>query len=315
MAYGIGGGGFVGIAVEVTPGTYVAPTVFIPILSESLTRPQATVWRRPIRQNVDVLGGVPGNVHVTGDITMEAFSDKSVYFHLASRAGVVKTGTVSPWTYTFTPTAAAVATKTLSITVVRSGEVFGYTGCVVAGFNYTVEEGQLKATYNIIGSDEASQSLPSPAWTGGQTQPFGAGEYTIEIPTATQVFDADTFTFTVNDNAEPQFRLKNTGRGAQFMKFGERAVTLTTERDFLTRTEYDAFKILTSQAIKILAAKSANESIQIEMPAAIKDSYELGLSGQGDLIRASINYQGTYDATATAAYKLIMKATVDITVT
>jgi hypothetical protein len=314
VAYGIGGGGFIGIAVESTPGTYLAPTVFIPILSENLTRPQATVWRRPIRQNVDVLGGVPGNVHVTGDIVMEAFSDKSVYFHLASRASVVKTGSASPWTYTWTPTPDAIASKTLSITVVRSGEVFGYTGCTVGGFNYTVEEGQLKATYNIIGRDEASQTLPVPAWTGGQTQPFGAGEYTVEIPTATQVFDADTFTFTVTDNAEPQFRLKNTGRGAQFVKFGERAVNLTTERDFLTRTEYDAFKALTAQGIKILAAKSANESIQIEIPAAIKDTYELGLAGQGDLIRASINYMGTYDATATAAYKLIMKATVDITV-
>lgn len=312
MAYGIGGGGFVGIAVEAVSGTYLAPTVFIPILSESLTRPQATTWRRPIRQNVDVLGGVPGNVQVTGDITMEAFSDKCVYFHKASRATLVKTGAVSPWTYTFTPNAAATASQTLSITVVRNGEVFGYTGCVVGGFNYTVEDGQLKVTWNILGADEASQTLPVPAWTGGQVVPFGAGEYTIEIPTASQIFDMDTFTFTVSDGAESQYRLKNTGRGAQFVKFGERSVNLTTERDFLTRADYDAFKTLTAQAVKILASKSANESIQIDMASAIKDTYELGLSSQGDLIRASINYMGTYDATAAAAYKVTIKATVDI---
>jgi len=313
MAYGIGGGGFVGFAIETVSGTYQAPTVYIPILSESLTRPQATVWRRPIRQNVDNLGGVPGNVNVAGDITMEAFSDKCVYFHKISRATLVKTGAASPWTYTFTPNANAVATNTASITVVRDGEIFGYTGCVVGGFNYTVEDGQLKVTWNIVGSDEAAQTLPTPTWTGGQVQPFGAGEYNIQIPTATQVFDTDTFTFTVADNAEPQFRLKNTGRGAQFMKYGERSVTLTAERDFLTRTEYDAFKTLTAQAIIILASKSANESIQIDMAPAVKDTYTMNLSSQGDLVRASVAYQGTYDATAAAAYKVTIKATVDIT--
>jgi hypothetical protein len=313
VAYGIGGGGFLGIAIESTPGTYLAPTVFIPFLSESLTRPQATVWRRPIRQNVDVLGGVPGNVNIAGDITMEAFSDKNVYFHKISRATLVKTGAVSPWTYAFTPNANAVAANTASITIVRDGEIFGYTGCVVSGFSYTVEDGQLKVTWNIVGSDEAAQTLPTPAWTGGQLQPFGAGEYTIEIPTATQVFDADSFTFTVADNAEPQFRLKNTGRGAQFMKFGERSVTLAMERDFLTRAEYDAFKTLTSQGIKLLASKSANESIQIDMFAAIKDTYAMNLSSQGDLVRAAISYMGTYDSTAAAAYKVTIKATVDIT--
>lgn len=313
MAYGIGGGGFLGFAIETVSGTYQAPTVYIPFLSESLTRPQATIWRRPIRQNVDVLGGVPGNVNVAGDITMEAFSDKCVYFHKASRATLVKTGAGSPWTYVFTPNANAVAANTASITIVRDGEIFGYTGCVVSGFNYTVEDGQLKVTYNIIGNDEGAQTLPTPTWTGGQTQPFGAGEYTIEIPTATQVFDMDTFTFTVTDNAEPQFRLKNTGRGAQFVKYGERSVTLSTERDFLTRTEYDAFKTLTSQAVKLKAAKSANESIQIDMAAAIRDTYTMNLSSQGDLVRAAISYQGTYDATAAAAYILTIIATVSIT--
>jgi hypothetical protein len=313
VAYGIGGGGFLGFAIETVSGTYQAPTIYIPFLSESLARPQATVWRRPIRQNVDVLGGVPGNVNIAGDITMEAFSDKNVYFHKISRATLVKTGAASPWTYAFTPNANAVAAATASITIVRDGEIFGYTGCVVSGFNYTVEDGLLKTTWNIVGSDESAQTLPTPAWTGGQTQPFGAGEYTIEIPTTTQVFDADSFTFSVADNAEPQFRLKNTGRGAQFMKYGERSVTLAMERDFLTRTEYDAFKALTSQAIKLLASKSANESIQIDMAAAIKDTYVMNLSSQGDLVRAAINYMGTYDATATAAYKVTIKATVDIT--
>jgi hypothetical protein len=33
---GLGGGGSVGLAFETTMGTYIAPTIFVPIISESL---------------------------------------------------------------------------------------------------------------------------------------------------------------------------------------------------------------------------------------------------------------------------------------
>src|SRR2546423_7258162 len=104
MAYGIGGGGFVGIALETTPNTYVAPTKYFPITSESIGYKQDTVWRRPIRQNVDNLGGVPGNVHIEGDIEMEALMDAAIYFHRIGRTSLTKTGPVTLiYTYAFTP--------------------------------------------------------------------------------------------------------------------------------------------------------------------------------------------------------------------
>jgi len=289
------------------PNTYYAPTKFFPFLTEGLSYKQDTQWRRPIRQNVDNLGGVPGNVNTEGDVEMEALMDVAPYFHAASRCGIVKSGPVSSiYTYVATPTAAGVATRTLSITIVRNGRVFGYTGCVVGTFKYSIDNGMLKATYSIIGSDEASQSLPAPTYTN-QLQPFGAGEYDIEIPTATQVFDADTFEVSVEDNAAAQFRLKNTGRGAQFVQFGERNVTVSTERDFLSRTEYDAYKALTAQAIMLKAVKATGEVFQFDMPSAIKDTYEIALGGQGDLVRASINYMGTFDVATQKSYTLTMK--------
>lgn len=314
-AFGVGGGGFVGIALEAVAGTYVAPTKFFPILTESLQHMQETIWRRPIRQNVDILGAVPGNVHIEGDIEMEVLTDAAVYFHRISRADIQKTGTAAPWSYVVTPNAAACAGKTASITVVRNGVVFGYTGCVVAGFTYTVEDGLLKATYNIIGLDEAVQALPVPTFAG-QERPFGAGEYTVEIPTASQVFDTDTFEWTVNDNGEPQYRMKNTGRGAQFIQFGEREVTLSVERDFGTRADYDAYKALTAQSITIDADSALpNEKFTLLLDAAIKDTYEVGLSGQGDLIRASISYMCVYNAGTSRSYRLTLLADEDITLT
>jgi hypothetical protein len=304
----VGGNGFVGIAPEVTPGTYIAPTQYVPIQNESLTRPQETIWRRPIRQAVDVVGAVAGNAHVEGDISMEAFEGIVAMFLVSARATKVNSGTTPNFTYTFTGNALAVPANTMSITIIRAGVVFAYVGCVVSSFSFSVSDGLLMFNVSIVGTDEAVQSAPTPTWqTGIVATPYGAGTYSLQIPTATQVFDTDNFEFSVEDNAEAQFRLKSTN-SAQFVSFGERSVGLTVDRDFASRTDYDAFKALTSQAITLLATKGANNSIQIDMPVAIKDTYETGLSGQGDLIRASVAYQAVLDATLNSAYKVTIKS-------
>lgn len=302
MTVGIGAGGILGFALESTPGTYVAPTKFVPINSESIKWMQETNWRRPIRQVAGVVGAVAGRGHVEGSIEMEAFEDVVPYFLDCARSSVVKTGSTN-YTYTCTPTAAAVPTKTMSITIVRNGVTFGYVGCIVSSFTFTVDNDLLMFNVNMQGTSEATQSTPTPSWV--TTVPFGHGQYNIQIPTASQVFDCDGFEFTVEDNAEVQFRLKNTA-GSQFSSFGERSVQLSTERDFQNRTEYDAFKALTSDAITILATKGANNSIQIDVPVAIKDTYEVGLSGQGELIRASVAWQGVTDG-AGKDYQLTIK--------
>lgn len=296
MAQGIGAAGILGIALETTSGTYLAPTKYIPMESESLQYMQDTIWRRPIRQSADVIGAVPGNVHVEGDIGFEAITDAVAILLYAARHTVTKT-LAGPYKYNYIPNANALPVKTLSLTVVRNGVVFGYTGMVISSFTFTVEDGILKFNCSFQGRDEAVQSLPTATWP--TTVPFGAGMYTVEIPTATQVFDTDEFEFAVEQNAEPQYRLKSGGqRGAQFIKYGENAVTASVTRDFDTRTDYDAYKALTAQSLTIKAIQTAvvNE-IDIVMPAAIKDTYEVTMPGQGDLVRASISYQLVIDGT------------------
>jgi hypothetical protein len=291
IAVGSLSGAFPTINTALSYGTYTAPTKYFPFNTESLKFDQATIWRRPIRQSVVVVGGVAGNVPITGVIEMEALEDVLIYFLLASRVSATKTGTTDK-VYTFDPTPNATPALSLSLTVVRNGIVFGYTGCVVSQFSFTPSDGLLMFNVSIIGSDEAVQSLPSPSYP--TTVPTGAGQYEINIA-GTQVFDTDTFEFTVNDNAEPQFRLKDTGRGAQFVKFGERECTISMERDFFNRTDYDAFKALTSQLIFLRAEKSATNYVQMNAPVAVKNTYEVGLSGQGDLVRASIEYMNVID--------------------
>jgi hypothetical protein len=288
-----------------SPLTYAPPTKFIPIRSESLQYQEEKNWRRPIRQLVDVLGAVAGDVHTEGDVEVEVLEDCQVYWHMIARETLTKTGGPTNYTYDFVPNDRATPNKTASITIVRNGIVFGYTGCVVHGMSYSIDNGLLISTLNILGSDELVQSVPVATWP--TTVPFGAGQYSFQIPTGNAVTDSTGFEFNIQNNGEPQYRLKDTGRGAQFIKYGERAVTLSLERDFESRTDYDNFKLNTSQSVTMTASKGANNQFTFDIPAAIKESYEIGLSGQGDLVRGAVSYQSTYDSGTGRAYKVTIK--------
>jgi hypothetical protein len=43
------------------------------------------------------------------------------------------------------------------------------------------------------------------------------------------------------------------------------------------------------------------------MLASIKDTYEVALGGQGDLVRANVNYMGVLDTGTQRSYQLTMK--------
>jgi hypothetical protein len=305
MAAGIGAAGIVGVAREAVPGTYVAPEQFIPIRSENLGFNQETIFTRPIQGVADIVHAVPGNTAVEGDIEFEVTTSTLPYLLYGMRGTVAKAGAAPPYTYTLTPTHVGQksgADSTLSITIERNGIVFGYTQCVIGQLVLTVDDGLLIATASVLAKDEGDESAPTPVWP--TDSPFGAGQYVIEIPTASQVYDVDTFSFTVNDNPEHAYRLRDDGRGAMFTKFGERAVELTMERDFDAKTDYAAYKALTAQEITIHAEKAADDHVEIIVNAAIKASYEVGLDGQGDLVRAAVTYQGIYDLGDTQSYSI-----------
>lgn len=290
----IGASGLLGVAIEDTPGTYEAPTKFIPFNSESLKANVNPIERRPIRETAGLVGIAMGNLTIEGDVEFDVTADTILYFLIATRCTYVKTGT-GPYVYTFTPTSNAVPVKTLSITIKRGNEVFGYTGCVVGSFTITVgDDGKMTCTMSIFGRNEAEEAAPVATWP--TTPVFVAGMYNLQIPTATQIFDADTYEFSSEDNGQSNARLKDTP-GSAFANFGESAGTLKVSRDFENRDDYDAYKAGTSQSVKLVATANATNIIQITTPVAIKTAYEVNIGGQGDLIRASVEYGLVIDAT------------------
>jgi hypothetical protein len=285
-----------------------APTKFHEILGETLEWQPNNIFRRPIRQTVDQSGPVPGNVGSTGTITAEAFDDVLVYYLYAMRMSIVKTGTTPNWVYTCTPTSNVIfPTRTLSITVVRNGIVFGYVGCVVSKMTLSVQNDMFQMDTDVLFQNETVQSLPTPTWT--TETPYGPGQWNIGIPTATQVFDMDTFSYSIDEAGASGYRLKNTGpnagRGAQFISLAERTIQMTASRDFFDRTDYNAFQASTSQDITIAAISGANNGISFELPQVVKSAYQVPLGAQGDIVRASL----TYDAVNATSGTLVGSAT------
>lgn len=289
MTVAIGAGAIMGVAHETVAGTYVAPIKFFPFTSEDLKHVQTTIWRRTIRNSASPTGAIAGNSHVEGTITMELLPDVIPYFLYASRTTVVKTG-AGPYVYTITPQPVATPVRTMSISVKRNAEVMGYVGCVVGTFTITIgADGVLMVTVTIMGLSEATQTTLTATWP--TSVPFGSGLYTLEIPTATQVFDCDAFEFAQTDNPTPNYRIKNTNAGPSFIAFGESAGSLKLERDFINRADYDTFKSLTAQAIHFNATNGASAIFDLVCPVAIKDTYDIGVPSPSDLLRYSVVYQ------------------------
>ena len=316
MGIDIHANGFVGLAFEVTYGTPVAPTRFFPIKSESMAEQYENQKRRVIRQVADDLGIIKGFSHVEGDIVMELIPDVLIYFLYASRNSIVKAGTTPNFTYTTTPlhlgTTSGTPKPGLTITIVKNGERFQYAGCVVSQLEISQDNGIPQLKVSLVGTGEAVTTLPTATWVATDT-PMSTDMTTVEVPTAAQVFDVSEYTFTVNDNAAAQQRF-NGATKAQFVAFGMREVSLSMTRDFATRTDWDAFKALTSQSVTMKFTKNANTSVTIKVPNGVPDTYEIdGLSDQGQVTSAKITWDGSYDTATSKSYEIVVKSQSDIT--
>lgn len=304
MAVGVGGQGYLGVAIETTPGTYVAPTVFVPILSETLQYTEDRYISPAIRKST-IANDVKQNFyHVEGDVDMEIDTDTVVYFLHAARVSVVKTGAATPWTYTYTPSGGAsvgpngnnATVKTLSITIVRNNQVFKYVGCATTTFAFRIENGILMGTFTMMGLGETSIAADSPpAATFTQPSLLGATAHSVSlapvvnsptVPSWAVSNNFQTYVFTVNDNGAAQNRI-NSSRQAAFISFGETEATISATRDFELRSDYDNFVATTFQAFQLKSVNGANDSIQFNTYRGAYTAFPISLPGIGELVVAA----------------------------
>jgi hypothetical protein len=335
MPAGLGGGGYLAIKHEAVMGTYLPPstagTLFVPILSESLMYTEDKYYSEQIRQQVIVSEQKPSYYHAEGDVTMEVDTAFLPYFLYCSRYNITKTGAATPWTYKFVPSTAGSATtaasgavrRTASVTVVRNGIGFGYAGCVMGGMEFTIEDGTLRVTFNVLGLSETTPGgLGTPTWVNAKLLGADAHQIFVDVAGITPAFatpaiNFNGFTANINHNAEAQNRIRN-DRSASYISYGLTEATLDTELDFESKTEYDNYKASTKSAYRLRSIGDAQpyassaDAFTLDYNRASYDSYEVGLAGMGDLIMATTNARALGIAGGDALV-LEVKSSLDIT--
>jgi hypothetical protein len=329
---GLGGGGSLGVAFETTMGTYVPPVIFVPILSESLAYTEDKYLSEQIRQQSIHTEAKPSYYHMEGDIELEVDPTNIVYFLYAGRHTITKTAG-PPAVYKFVPNSAGTAStsagattqKTLSITVVRNGEVFGYTGVALGGFEFSVDtdDGILRATLNMFGLSEAEAADPTEVWTAPDL--LGADSHRIFLDTAgvAPTFAASPdvnhngLTFSANFNAEAQNRVR-ADRGASYISFGITEGTVSAEIDFLDRTDYDFFKATNKRAIKLESLNGgatlalSTSGVRLQANNYFFNEYTIPLEGMGDMVAADTEGR-MLGITGGDAYEIHVKSPATIT--
>lgn len=310
---GIGGNNSVFVAIEPTYGTYVDPTtaaaygVWVPILSETLVYTETKYYSKQIREQTIDSTVKQSYYHAAGDIVMEVDPRFLPFFLYASRHSVDKSGT-GPYVYAATPatygsTYPGGSAKGLSITVDRNGNGFGYPGCVVNQWAFTIQDGVLRVTMSMLGLGE---QLPDAMGTTAWVDPilYGADAHAVFTDAAgvapafaSPATNFNGFTATFNYNATPQNRIVRS-RMATYISYGETEATVETELDFLDRTDYDKYVGAETGACRLESLNgdttfaAADDAVRITLYNSAFDAYEVDTPDIGTLVMARATYHG-----------------------
>lgn len=339
----IAASGSVWVALEDTYGTKKDPSVstneadglYVPIISETLayTEPDR-YYSEQIRHEAIASDVKPSYYHVEGDIVLECDAKYLPIFMAASRHTTLQTGTGTDQLYTITPSKVGAtypggASLGLSIAVIRNAVGFVYSGCVVNQAAFTLENGIGRVTLSMLGLAEANMTdinAVDPQFDDPDL--FGADAHAIYVDAsgagpafASPDATFNGYTFTINHNGEPQNRVIRE-RSASYVKYGITEPSFDTELDFLSRTEYDNYKAATFKAYRFESIipggagstwAAATMGYRITCYKAVYGTYEIGLSGMGDLVMARTTGRVLGGLSGAEGYKIEIKSPTDLT--
>ncbi len=303
----VAGGGHLVVWLETTHGTYLAPTVFCPIESESLQEDRQDKWSSAIIGRAVTTGKLKGKESVSGSITMELLPETFVYFLIASRWGnnLAKTGS-GPYVYTANDDAAAhVKTnfRSLTIGVDRAGIGFTYIGCQATGFRFFWDDSVAMVEVTIVGREQTEDYAPG-AVTAPAQVPFGGTETSLTIASSART-DLDSLEVSFDDAGEAKMNITSQA-GADYIKYGEHVAEATFEIDFESKADYAIWVARTVQEILITITSGATAIITIELHGALYDTFEVPLSGMADQVKATATLRAAYVSGDTAASEIIV---------
>lgn len=171
--------GQIGYKLETTWGTFVAPTRFIPLISEDISEDIDVMESEAIVAGALTLRSAQwalGNVDVSGGVKHELFQVGAGLLFRCMFGGVTTTG-AGPYVHTFTPEDLADDHMTVQVGVPDvSGTVqpFSFYGMKVQGWELGIKAGELVTLdLDLVGKKLAtSDTLATASFTTGAATPF-----------------------------------------------------------------------------------------------------------------------------------------------
>lgn len=304
----VGAKGVLGFAKEVTWGTGLAPTTYIPFSSESFKDGPEFMSEAQIRGILDSDPQYKGMEVVSGAFSGVAYPN-ILGALLRAALGAPVTSGAGPYTHVYTPVQAAfsadAALPPYSFTVNRDGvQVNRYEGMVCNKFGLKFTQGGL-LTYDTgwIGRDVTYQSAPTVALPGDV--PF---QLTAAVQrNATAYAELQDFSIDITNSIEGVKLINNSDKIGRIVWSGKRTISLSLTADFANQLLYDDFKLGTVKPWLFVFTQGAS-ILSIAIPAVLIKDAAANVGGDGR-ITMSASGDAQYDVGSSRAIQISLTNT------
>lgn len=305
---------YIGIAKEVTKGTIVAPTDFIPVAKDSL-KPQDMVdalYDQGLRgSNVLNYNYIPGRKHSTFDFGGAVFADTIGYSLAGIMGAVATTGASAPYTHTISllnSLTSGTDTQPISYTLTDfyAVDVRSYPGCQFSDFSLKFNaDGMLEYDTKTTGFSSSTVSDPTPSFSTVLPTPVWRGTVSIA---GSAVSNAMTGNIDLKRPVTPIYGISNTQDPFQVF-LGP--LEVTGKITFIMETDAELTNFLNnSQPAIVLNWAYGSGSTAVQIQATItKGAYTAAVIERGqDFVQVTIDLNAqsnTTDAGASGGYSPI----------
>lgn len=307
MAYPSGLAAQLGLAEEITYGTFVAPARFHEFISESLKFDRTRIDSKAIRAGRRVLHRwAMGTQKVQGDIELELAAQGfgMIFKHIFG--GIATTG-AGPYTHTFTPGTLAGKSLTLQVGKPDVGGVVrshSYTGCKLTNAEIRAQiDEYAQMTLGVYGCHEDTAQSLGVATYPGTLSPFVFTSGSVTL--AASAFDVREFTLSLeNSLALDRFFVRATTpeRPKEPLENGLMNVTGNLMADYIDLTAYNRFVAGTEAALVL--SFNAGASAQLNITMNVRFDGETPVVESRDMLTQPLPFvavSGTSDAAAITA--------------
>jgi len=294
---------FIGIAKEVTKGTPVAASDYLPVLKDSVKPADVigALYDTGLRgSNVVNYNYIPGRKYSTFDYSSAGFADSIGYALAGVLGSVATTGASAPFTHTISlknSQTAAADDQPISYTITDfySAAVRQYPGCQFSDFSLKwTADGLLEFDTKMTGWASATTTAPTPTFSTVLPSPVWIGTVNIGGSAVTNNMNGN---IDMSRSVTPVFGVSNTQNPFQVF-LGPLEVTGKLEFIMENDTELTRYLTNTQPAIVLNWAQGAGATATQIQATLTKGAYVAAVIDRGDdFVKVSVDINAQANTT------------------